>query len=98
MDNNTGSFGSAIGGAEAIKQAMARRGIDASVLQQKSPAAAGSEPMPQAPQMGAQGAGMGEMPQVPGMPTEGATPQTAESELIIKALAARLKALGELGM
>ena len=36
------SFGAAIGGGGALKEAMTRRGIDASVLDQQSPAAGGS--------------------------------------------------------
>ncbi|HEC64385.1 MAG TPA: hypothetical protein ENI23_03740 [bacterium] len=36
---NTGSFGATIGGADALKASMGRRGIDASLLDQISPAA-----------------------------------------------------------
>lgn len=41
MDNQTGSFASALGGSGALKEAMSRRGIDASALQSMSPASAG---------------------------------------------------------
>lgn len=43
MDNQTGSFASMLGGSDALKQAMARRGIDVSALQQMSPASAGGQ-------------------------------------------------------
>ncbi len=50
MSDNTGSFGAAIGGSSALMEAMQRRGMDTSALQQMSPAAAGGNiPMPQAP-------------------------------------------------
>lgn len=97
---NTGSFGAATGGADALKQAMARRGVDASVLQQLTPAAPNFMDMPQPPQGGqttpqatpqAQG-----MP-VPGQEAAGIKPPTAESELIIKALSKRLEMLGQMG-
>lgn len=40
---NTGGFGAAIGGVDALKEAMGRRGIDASLLDQISPAAPGPQ-------------------------------------------------------
>lgn len=48
MDNNQnhGSFGAAIGGSPALIEAMKRRGIDTSALQQVSPAAANPNPTP----------------------------------------------------
>jgi hypothetical protein len=39
--NNTGSFGSAIGGADSLKAAMQRRGMDSSILDQVSPTSPG---------------------------------------------------------
>jgi len=39
--SNTGSFGASIGGADALTQAMQRRGMDVSILEQTSPAAPG---------------------------------------------------------
>ena len=45
--DNSGSFGIGLGGVESLKAAMQRRGIDASVLDQTSPAAPGAEsPVP----------------------------------------------------
>jgi len=41
--NQTGSFGASIGGSNSLKQAMSRRGIDASVLDQQSPASVGGQ-------------------------------------------------------
>ena len=41
--NQTGSFASALGGSGALKEAMARRGIDASILDQQTPASAGGQ-------------------------------------------------------
>jgi hypothetical protein len=102
MDNNTGSFGSAIGGTDALKQAMASRGVDASVLQQLTPAAPNYMEMPQAPQGMPQGMSIPQgsmgMPQETGAQPEGQIkPPTPESELIIKALSKRLEQLGQLG-
>ena len=50
MADNIGSFGAAIGGGSALAEAMQRRGIDISTLQQQSPASAGGGvPIPQDP-------------------------------------------------
>lgn len=86
--NNTGSFGSAIGGADAIKQAMASRGLDTSVLNQQSPASAGFNPqsvLPTPPQ------GNVMPPQAPQTTAMGNVPDQGEDQLIIKALIERLK-------
>ena len=40
-NQNMGSFGAATGGADALKAAMQRRGVDASVLDQMTPGAPG---------------------------------------------------------
>ena len=45
---NTGQFGISLGGVQAVKQAMQRRGMDVSILDQVSPAAPGP-PSPVAP-------------------------------------------------
>jgi hypothetical protein len=43
MPEQTGSFASMLGGSDALKQAMQRRGIDTSALQSQSPASAGGQ-------------------------------------------------------
>jgi len=43
-NQNTGSFGAAIGGSDALKEAMQSRGMDTSILDQQSPASAGGAP------------------------------------------------------
>ena len=60
--DNTGSFGSAIGGVDALKAAMQRRGIDTGILDQITPGAPGpaSPVAPQVPQTNPQ---VGNIPQ-----------------------------------
>lgn len=89
-----GQFAQAIGGGDVLRAAMARRGIDTSVLDQVSPAAGGA-PSPVAPAL-PEGVG-GVTPEqqvadqaVGGVPAE-ATPQSApfrssEMEISLKAL------------
>lgn len=93
---NTGSFGVGLGGVQALKQAMQRRGIDASVLDQVSPAAPGEQsPVPTpVPQTNPQ---VGSVPQaVPTAPTgPGGQPppqsRTGEMDIALKALAGTVK-------
>ena len=97
------AFGSAIGGGDAIKQAMARRGFSGSPLAtQESPTAPGFNPNMVTPQV--EGSAGGPPPQgqpVPqgGAPAPQAPPPTmtamgpmdqSNDTLIIKALAAKL--------
>ena len=98
MEHNTGSFGSAIGGADAIKAAMQRRGMDASTLDQVSPAAptAPSSVSPAMPQGGGMpqdmgGAPMEELPPMGTMETQKQQPRSAEMEIALKALADTVK-------
>lgn len=81
---NTGSFGSAIGGSPELLAAMQRRGIDASALQQVSPASAGGvSPVPVTPDPTAATAALGqELPQ-PAQPT----PPDSDNTIAMKALA-----------
>ena len=94
--NNPGSFASAIGGQGGeLKAAMARRGIDSSVLDQVSPAAptAGERaPLPTVPQ------GSPSATPRQALPAQG-TPNglpPSESMTLVKALDSRLKTLGKL--
>lgn len=88
---NTGSFGAGLGGTSALKQAMQRRGLDASVLDQVSAAAPGEQVMPPAvsgsgPQVGdiaSQAVGQAEEPKVPF--------RSAEMETSLKALEGTVK-------
>jgi hypothetical protein len=97
MEPQFGSGSALLGGTSAIQEAMKRRGVDASVLNQVSPASGmpGANVLPtSAP------APLGNMAQMPpqgqdqgqGLPTG-----SSEAELIIKALAQRLKDLTKLG-
>ena len=50
LPQNTGSFGAATGGGSALAEAMQRRGMDTSILQQITPGGGGGDtPMPQNP-------------------------------------------------
>jgi hypothetical protein len=46
-NQNTGSFGQGLGGTDALKQALSRRGIDSSILDQITPASGGASPVAQ---------------------------------------------------
>lgn len=98
---NTGSFGSAIGGSQSIKDALARRNLgQGAATQQVSPTAPGFDPSTQAPQPP-----LGQAPQMP--PTGTTAPQVAapqapltpmgtpsgsgDDNLIIKALSEKLR-------
>ena len=97
MENmNTGSFGAAIGGSSALQEAMARRGMDAGVLQQQSPASPGHTPMPQGipgPTGMTQVAGATPAPQ--GGVAAGPMPGSPEAEMILRAMSERLKHLSK---
>ena len=84
-----GQFGQAIGGGDALRQAMSRRGIDTSMLDTISPAAPGPE-SPVAPAL-PEGAGVGAPgPQLPTQPTGAPKPEqefrSAEMSLALKAM------------
>lgn len=97
------SFGSLmggqnLGGMDALKAAMDRRGgVGGGSMQQSASSAGGQPPMPMAPQGGGGmppggqplPMGMGGQHQSPGM-GGGLPPETSESILLIKALGARL--------
>jgi|SRR3990167_2499163 len=90
--DNTGSFGAATGGADALKAAMQRRGVDTSRLDQMSPAVGGTPVAPNIPQTNPQIGSVG-APSAPGGPVapEGATSpaqtfRSAENEIALKAL------------
>ena len=87
----TGQFGQAIGGADALKAAMSRRGIDTSMLDQISPAAPGPESpvapaLPEGTQIGAP------QQQLPTQPTGGA-PGPQEQPFRSSEMALALKAM-----
>ena len=89
---NTGSFGAAIGGADALKASMGRRGIDASLLDQISPAAP-TGPSEVAPALPADaGVPSPVTGGAPAVPAGGATPtRSGEMEIALKALAGTVK-------
>lgn len=85
MEPQFGSGTPLLGGTNPLAEAMQRRGIDTSVLNQVGGGSPIAQPMPQAPQ-GGQG-----MPQANSQMGSTQLPQGSESELIIKALSERLK-------
>lgn len=91
---NMGSFGAPAGGAEALKNALRRRGIDTSVLNQMSAGAAGGPaPVPgQVPQGAPNVAPSIDQSLQPVSPGE-TKPQarSAEQEIALKALADTVK-------
>lgn len=106
MEPNFGTGQNLLGNTDAIKEAMARRGVDMSVLQGVSSSSPNFMQVPQAPQgpsMPPQGAPMDmsqqpaqpplQMPQAPSIPQMGQPlPQgQSDSEIILNALSARLK-------
>ncbi len=88
MDNqNTGSFGAAIGGGSALVEAMQRRGIDASALQAQSPASAGGAPVPAPlPEDGMQAA-QAALPQGAGVTSPAPSQPDSDVTIATKALA-----------
>lgn len=79
---NTGSFGAAIGGNQELMEAMQRRGVDASAMQQMSPGSVGgAAPMP-TDMAAAQAA----MPQAMGQPAPQQAPES-DNTIAMKALA-----------
>jgi hypothetical protein len=94
MENqNTGSFGAAIGGADPIQEAIARRATgQAGATQQVSPGAATFDPST-APMAGGAPQGMPQSAPIAGM-TPGGQPlpqETPEAQIILNALSTRLK-------
>src|SRR3990167_5789590 len=65
MPPNTGSFGNAIGGSDALKAAMQRRGIDVGAAQATSPASAVGAPVSPAPDMASASMALGGQPTAP---------------------------------
>ncbi len=95
---NTGSFGAAIGGAgSALQEAMNRRGMSAGVLSQQSPASASFEPgmLPVDVPQDAGAAVPTPQPQQESTGA-GAAPGSFEAEIILKALDSRLKTLSKI--
>ena len=94
MNPNQGSFGAAIGGADPLQEAIARRQTgQAGAMQQVSPASATFDPSTMAPPI--QGGPMGGLPPQ-GLPQEPAMPfESTESVMIIKALDSRLKSISK---
>jgi len=93
-NQNTGSFGAAIGGSDALKEAMQSRGMDTSILDQQSPASAGGAPsIPIPPTATNPSVGTPDAATAALTPT----PKEPDSETLIasKALAGVLKADGE---
>lgn len=92
MEANTGQFGIGLGGIQSLKAAMQRRGMDASILDQITPAAAGgpSQVPPAVPQTNPQ---VGAMPTAtPGAEKPMATPtRSGEMEIALKALAGTVR-------
>ena len=90
---NPGQFGAAIGGSAAIRSAMQRRGIDASVLDQISPAAPGG-PSPVAPGVPTTNPQVGAIPSPRPSPAAGpAAPpsRSGEMDIALKALAGTVR-------
>lgn len=85
---NRGSFGAAIGGSGALKQAMERRGIDVGLLEQVSPVAP-TAPSEVAPALPADTGGVAPPGGVPAIPAgvEKAPFRSGEAEIAIKSLA-----------
>lgn len=101
MNPNTGSFGSAIGGADVIKQAMARRqmGGGGSPMDQQSPAAPNFNPtfLPSTPTAGNVNPMNAPVPTgdpaqaQAGVPQPAMSPQDFNHQTIVKALTEELK-------
>ena len=94
---NTGSYGAAIGGGSALAEAMQRRGIDMSAIQQQSPASArGGVPIPQDPSQvqAAQAALPQAQPQSVGVtqPTQSSDPELMSA---IEGLSGFVKSAGQ---
>jgi hypothetical protein len=86
-----------LGGTDALNEAIARRGGDASAMAQVGGAAPTAQPMPQAPTTGGMpptgDMSMGApLPQgAPPIPGQGLPQGRSDSEIILNALATRLK-------
>ena len=99
MAENRGSFGAAIGGSQALTEAMERRGMDVSALQVTSPASApGAPPIPQDPsQLDAAQVAIGQPPSGATTPTPTAPPPPpTDPELMVamEALGTFVKSAG----
>ena len=96
MEANTGQFGIGLGGIQALKSAMQQRGMDASILDQVSPAAPSgpSQVAPPVPQTNPQvGAMPSATPQAGPTPTGPTAPpsRTGEMDIALKALAGTVR-------
>lgn len=88
------------GGGDALSQAMASRGVDASILNQTSPASALGQPaMPVSPSPTQQSASPVVSNATSNNPTtvQGASVPSSEAEIILKALTGRLSTLSKNG-
>lgn len=94
MEPSFGSGSALLGGTDALKEAMARRGQGVSTMAQAGGSAPTAQGMPQAPQGSAMPQGApGGLPPMPGNapPVPGMLNGSPEAELIINALSNRLK-------
>ena len=92
-------FGSAIGGGEALKAAMQRRGVDVGILNQISPTAPTaptSAPPPPVPQSAPSALPPTTTPQLPAQTVGGILPSSGEAMILVKALDSRLKTLSKI--
>lgn len=102
---NFGSGSQLLGGTDALSAAMASRGVDASILNQQSPASAGGQqpiPTPLPPQSAPPVAPNGPsnnptMVQGPSASSSGVG-INPEAEMILKALTGRLQTLSKNGL
>jgi hypothetical protein len=89
---DTGSFGNAIGGASALKQAMQRRGMDASIMDQVSPAGGGTPVAPPIEKQAPTGQGMDQTMQPISPQTQPeATTRSEEMRIALQALSDTVK-------
>ena len=86
---NTGSFGAATGGTQALKNAMGRRGMDAGILDQVS-ASAPTGPSPVAPDVQGGNVGIQAVGQAAPQPTQAQT-RSGEMEIALKSLSGVVK-------
>lgn len=92
-----GSGSQLLGGTDALAQAMASRGVDASILNQQTPASmGGQQPIPQPLPASASPNVSSASPVIPST-VSGSSVPSSEAEIILKALSGRLKSLSESG-
>lgn len=93
---NTGSFGAVLGGADPVADAMAKRNLgQAGATSAVTPASASFDPSTQVPPA------QGGVPMPGGMPPPAGPPPpdpTMETQMILKTLDSRLKALSKMQM